>query len=113
MQNGLARTFLPLPLPPPAPFLLLWEALKPFTSSSRIIEGGLTFLPHPGSGAGSFEGSTSAGGANTTAVDDTTAEAEVVVSAAPTGSRGAAGFAFWAAVRRTGAKASEADHPSE
>jgi hypothetical protein len=60
-----------------------------------------------------LEGSTNTGGAKTIAVDDTTAGVATDVRAAPTGSRTAAGFAFWAAVRRTGANARAADHPSE
>jgi hypothetical protein len=30
----------------PLPRFFLWLALKPFTSSSRTIEGGFTFFPH-------------------------------------------------------------------
>ena len=94
------------------------------------MEGGLTFLPHPcvvvgklvvggtsgvngASGCGINEG-----GADTTAVVDipvviTFAEAVVVESTdAPIGRRGADDFDFWMLLRRTGAKASAADHPS-
>ena len=57
----------------------------------------------------------STGGAKTTAVE----ERAVPVTgtddrtAAPAGSRGADAFDFWAWFRRTGAKASAADHASE
>lgn len=43
-------------------------------------------------------------------VDETGA---LVVSEAPTGSLGGAGFDFCAWLRRTGAKAKDADHPSK
>lgn len=87
--------------------------MKPLISSSRIIDGGLTFFPHPcgaTSCVAALLGSTSEGGAKTTAVEDKVAD-NVDVNAAPTGKRGAAGFAFCAGFRRTGAKASAADHP--
>lgn len=100
------------------------------------MEGGLTFLPHPcivvGKLVGWTVGGTSGpgvdctsgcgineGGADTTAVVDipvvvTFAEAVVVVSTdAPIGRRGAEDFDFWMLLRRTGAKASAADHPSK
>ena len=67
---------------------------------------------------GASGGGTNEGGANTTAVDDipvvvTFGEAVVVErTETPTGRRGAEGFDFWALLRRTGANASAADHPS-
>ena len=97
------------------------------------MEGGLTFLPHPCVVVGKFVGwvvggasavncasgcGINKGGANTTAVFDipvvgTFAEAAVVESTdAPAGRRGAEGFDFCMLLRRTGAKASAADHPS-
>lgn len=91
--------------------------LKPLISSSRTIDGGLTFLPQlwvSGSGA-ELAVSFRTGAAKTTAVE----ERPVPISgtddwtAAPAGSRGADGFAFWAWFRRTGAKARAADHASE
>lgn len=95
------------------------------------MEGGLTFFPQPwvcgwvagsswesGAGADVGFGSTRAGGAKTTAVLEIVGmAAEVdaveiaVATAAPTGNRGAAGLAFCAVLRRTGAKARLADHP--
>jgi hypothetical protein len=97
------------------------------------MEGGLTFLPHPCVVVGKLVGwvvggpsgvngasgcGINEGGADTTAVVDipvvvTFAEAVVVVSTdAPIGRRIAEGFDFWMLLRRTGAKASAADHPS-
>ena len=88
--------------------------LKPLTSSSRIIDGGLTFLPQPcvvAVGASSFGGgllvSMSAGGAKTTAVDDKPAAGER--TEAPAGSLGAVGFVLLGGFRRTGANARAAD----
>jgi hypothetical protein len=80
------------------------------------MEGGFTFFPHPwASWAGGFGVSINDGGAKITAVDEMTAfeAAEVEVSDAPAGRRGATCFDFCACGRRTGAKASEADHPSD
>lgn len=56
------------------------------------------------------------GGANTTAVAEIVAVELVPIfgaTIAPVGILGAVGFDFWGAARRTGAKASEADHPLE
>jgi len=67
---------------------------------------------------GASGGGINEGGANTTAVDDIPVvgafgEAVVVGRAeAPMGRRGAEGFDFWALLRRTGANARAADHPS-
>lgn len=95
------RTFLPR-LPPP-PFFLLCDALNPLMSSSKIIDGGLTFLPHPWVWLGSvgpevflvdwpsFSESIRTGAAKTTAVDENAA-----VTAAPTGSRAAPALGFCA-----------------
>ena len=41
------HTFFPFFLPPPSRFPPPMRALKPFTSSSSTIDGGLPFLPHP------------------------------------------------------------------
>ena len=64
--------------------------------------------------------STNLGGAKTTAVLDIVAEdvddpidVDAGVTAAPTGSRGAANLAFCTGLRRTGANARLADHPDE
>ena len=127
------RTFFPFffpppPAPAPSRFPLL-RPLKPLTSSSRIIDGGLTFRPHPCPGAPDDAGalssdlfdldSTSEGGANTTAVLDIVAvevAAEVEVDAAPSpgenpaGSRGVMGLILGTG-RRVGANARAADHP--
>jgi hypothetical protein len=83
-------------------------------SSSRTIDGGLTFFPHSGvcdSRAGGS--STNAGGADTIAVAESM-DAGIgapVSTAAPTGRRGVAVLAFWAGGRRTGANARAADQP--
>ena len=70
--------------------------------------------------AGVEAGSTSVGGAKITAVLDMAAEdvdspvdVDAEATAAPTGRRGAAGLAFCAGLRRTGAKARLADHPEQ
>jgi hypothetical protein len=110
-------------LPLPLPCFFFDVPLKPLISSSRIIDGGLTFLPQPcvalwvsDAGAGAeLMVSFSTGGAKTTAVEErpvpTTGTDER--TAAPAGSRGADAFDFWAWFRRTGAKARAADHASE
>lgn len=111
-------------LPPPPPFFPPLLELNPFTSSSKIIDGGLTFFPHPCAAdvvelsvTGSIlEPSVVVGGAKITAVLETVAAEEtlaVAATAAPTGSRAEIGFAFLGAIRRTGAKARLADHPED
>lgn len=95
-------------------------------SSSRIIDGGLTCFPHPfvwsvwedcsGPVNVDLSLSTKDGGAKMTAVLDIVAELdtpkpEAGVTAAPTGKRGAAGFAFGGGFLRMGANANAADHP--
>ena len=99
------------------------------TSTSRTIDGGLTFFPQPGA-AGAAESSDCAvatlalrdGGAYITAVAETegvdddpeaNAAGAVVVKVvnAPTGSRAALGFGFPAGALRVGANAREADQP--
>lgn len=118
------HTFRPLFFPPP-PRRSPRCDLKPLTSSSRTMEGGLTFLPHPWvcgwlacAGSSFLAGSTRAGGAKTTAVLEITAGDDIVAvdacawaMAAPTGRRAAVGFGFGGGFRRTGAKARLADHP--
>lgn len=78
------------------------------------MDGGLIFFAHPKPCRGVSSGSIISGSAETTAVVDISA-APVEVTAvaakdAPVGSRG--GCFVLAALRRTGAKASAADHPS-
>lgn len=78
------RTFFFLFLPPsvlPPPPRPLFEDLKPLTSSSRIMEGGSFFLPHPWlcwavDSEGAACGSAGMGGAKTTAVAEMVAEEE-------------------------------------
>ena len=109
-------------LPPPPPPLLLFEPLNPLTSSSRTMDGGLTFFPHPlfaaeaaccGSSVGPALSRT--GGATSTALADTvggalmTADWENAARAAPVGMRGATAFGM--AFFLTGAKARAADQP--
>lgn len=113
-------TFLPLLLP----CFFFCVPLNPLISSSRTIDGGLTFLPQPcvalwvscgASGGAELTVLFSTGGAKTTAVE----ERPVPITgtdertAAPAGSRGADAFDFWVWFRRTGAKARAADHASE
>ena len=114
--EGTEFTFLPLPLP----CFFFCVPLKPLISSSRTIDGGLTFLPQLGvalwvSGAGAeLAASFSTGGAKTTAVEERPAPTTGTDdrTAAPAGSRWADAFGFtW--FRRTGAKARAADHASE
>jgi hypothetical protein len=124
--GGVTRTFLFF-LPPPPPLRFV-PPRKPLMSSSNTMDGGLTFFPHPdlcpepgpgtgfGSGTAGFDKSTRVGGAVMTAVADTVDGGALVTpiwenaaSAAtfgglPVGSLG---------LRLTGAKASDADHPSD
>lgn len=114
-------TFLPLP-----DFFLVVAALNPFTSASKTIDGGFSFFDHPAvvgsSGADEVtaEAATSMlseGGADITAVADTMDDDGALVARrvvnAPTGKRVAAGFGFWAGLRRVGANASAADQPDK
>ena len=108
-------------MPLPLPCFFFCVPLNPLISSSRTIDGGLTFLPQPcvalwfSGGGAEFTVSLSTGGAKTTAVEDR----PVAITgtddrtAAPAGSRGADAFDFWAWFLRTGAKARAADHASE
>jgi len=112
----------------PAPVLRFVFPRKPLTSSSNTIDGGLTFFPHPdlwlepgpgtgiGSGMADVDTSTRVGGAATMAV------AEIVVGGAlimPTWENAASAATFVGlladglGLRLTGAKARDADHPSD
>lgn len=109
-------TFLPLPLP----CFFFCVPLKPLISSSRTIDGGLTFLPQlcvtfwVSGGGAELAASFSTGGAKTTAVEERPVPTGTDDrTAAPAGSRWADAFDFWAWFRRTGAKARAADHASE
>ena len=115
--EGNEFTFLPLPLP----CFLFCVPLKPLISSSRTMDGGLTFLPQlcvalgVSGGGAELETSFSTGGAKTTAVEERPAPTTGTDdrTAAPAGSRWVDAFDFWAWFRRTGAKARAADHASE
>jgi hypothetical protein len=107
-------------LPPPRWLsALVRDDWNPFTSSSKIMDGGFTFLPHP---CEDFESTCdgaalqSSGGANTTASAETDAPMRTpsaVVTSAPTGTRATAGAALTLPARRTGPKARAADQPFE
>lgn len=108
--------------------------LSPFTSSSRTIDGGLTFLPQPcvckvvveefclssadPEGTSTLVAvSTKEGGANTTAVDDIVPPVPAIAGVvdvegrtdAPAGNRGTVDLALAVPGRRTGPKARAAD----
>jgi hypothetical protein len=102
--------------------------LKPLTSTSRTIEGGLTFFPQPGtpgpadsSGCGTVAFALRDGGAYMTAAAEIEEEDDPEVNAAgavvvkvvnaPAGSRGALGLGLLTGALRVGAKAREADQP--
>jgi len=98
---GILSTFLPF-FPPPPDFLF-WPRLflKPFTSSSNTIEGGLTFFPHLSGwevdwgSRSKFEGvSEVVGGAKTTAVAEIVDVDDNVPPGIEPGILGTAGFDF-------------------
>jgi hypothetical protein len=112
----------------PPPLLRFVFPRKPLTSSSNTMDGGLTFFPHPdlwlgvgpdvsvGPAVASTDISTRVGGAATTAVAEMavggaliTPTWENAASAATLGGLMVGGLGL----RLTGAKAREADHPSD